>query len=218
MARSFSKQEREIIRQRLVEKGRELFSTVGVKKTSIDELTQAVGIAKGSFYAFFNSKEEMYLDILEMEENSIRAQFMAQVIQGKPITKETFKSFILEGIRVMETNPLFRRMYEKSELEQVLRKVPPERLSRHVKSDEDWVLGLVTEWQARGLVIDADPQAITGAIKFVIASSLLKDSIGGQNYPQSIELLAELVAEGLISRLYGRDSMEVDDGSCSQSS
>lgn len=198
MTRHFTEQEREVIRRKLIEKGRELFSMLGIKKTSVDDLTQAAGISKGSFYSFFGSKEELYLDVIEAEEASIREQFMAHVISDNAVTRETIKRFILAGLHVMETNPLLRRMYDKDEFEQVLRKVPADRLAQHVKDDEDWLTVLISGWQAQGLIIDADARAIAGAIKLIIASSLLKDSIGGDTYPESIDLLVEIVAAGLV--------------------
>ena len=36
-----------------------------MKKTSVDQLTKAVGIAKGSFYKFFESKEMLFFAVLE---------------------------------------------------------------------------------------------------------------------------------------------------------
>ena len=52
MARGFTEREKEIIRNDLINTGRELFGTYGLKKTSIEDLTKAVGIAQGSFYTF----------------------------------------------------------------------------------------------------------------------------------------------------------------------
>ncbi|HZD60765.1 MAG TPA: TetR/AcrR family transcriptional regulator [Anaerolineae bacterium] len=200
MARAFTQSEREVIRQKLIEKGREAFSTFGLKKTSVDDLTQAVGISKGSFYAFFRSKEDLYLEIIEAEESRFREQVIARTISNQPITKHTIKNFILEGLRVMETNPLFRRMYEKNEFDQVLRAVSPERLAKHIQSDEDWLSKLIETWQEQGLVVDADPKAIAGVIKLIVVSSFLKDSIGGKSYPEAINLLADLVASGLATK------------------
>ena len=36
-----------------------------MKKTSVDQLTKAVGIAKGSFYKFYESKEMLFFAVLE---------------------------------------------------------------------------------------------------------------------------------------------------------
>ena len=39
--------------------------TLGMKKTSVEQLTKAVGIAKGSFYKFYESKEMLFFAVLE---------------------------------------------------------------------------------------------------------------------------------------------------------
>ena len=59
----FSDAEKEFIRQKLMQEGERLFVSFGIKKVSIYEIVQATGIAKGSFYSFYQSKEHLYMDI-----------------------------------------------------------------------------------------------------------------------------------------------------------
>ncbi|MCY8267901.1 TetR/AcrR family transcriptional regulator, partial [Bacillus haynesii] len=73
----FTEKEKEAIRSALVQSGRELFAKLGLKKTSVGELTASAGIAQGSFYTFFDSKEELYFEILQQEEQKIRSQLEA---------------------------------------------------------------------------------------------------------------------------------------------
>ena len=75
MSRGFNEREKQVITNSLIEQGRILFSKLGFQKTSILEITKNVGIAQGTFYKFFNSKEELYFVILEMEEEKIKEQF-----------------------------------------------------------------------------------------------------------------------------------------------
>ncbi len=200
MTRAFNEHERKVIRQKLIEKGRELFGTFGLKKTSIEDLVRASGISKGSFYAFFDSKEELYLEIIESLEGEIRKQIIDKLSIKSPLSKESMKSFILEGLRIMETDPLIRRMYKQDEREQALRAIPKERFMQHIKADEDWMLMFLSKWQEQGFIIDADPRAVAGVIRLIITSSLFKDSLGGESYPESIDLLIDLVASGLVKK------------------
>jgi len=68
MTRSFSDAEKRDITKQLLSRGKELFERYGLKKTSVEELTRAVGIGQGSFYIFFDSKEELFFEILDAEE------------------------------------------------------------------------------------------------------------------------------------------------------
>ena len=47
----------------LLKETRHCAVTLGMKKTSVDQLTKAVGIAKGSFYKFYESKEMLFFAV-----------------------------------------------------------------------------------------------------------------------------------------------------------
>ena len=64
MPRAFSEREKEIIRGTLREKGNEYFATYGLRKTTVENLARAAGISKGTCYLFYQSKEELFFDIL----------------------------------------------------------------------------------------------------------------------------------------------------------
>ena len=49
---AFSDYETEQLRKALLKETRHCAVTLGMKKTSVEQLTKAVGIAKGSFYKF----------------------------------------------------------------------------------------------------------------------------------------------------------------------
>lgn len=59
----FTEQEKEIINSKLLIEGEKLFSLHGLKKVTVDDLAAAVNISKGSFYAFYPSKEHLYVEI-----------------------------------------------------------------------------------------------------------------------------------------------------------
>lgn len=64
MARSFSDYEREDIRKRLSVVCRNCWTQMGYKKTSVDEICRLVGISKGAFYLFYDSKESLFCEVL----------------------------------------------------------------------------------------------------------------------------------------------------------
>lgn len=64
MARGFSKQEKENIKKSLQEACKQSWTQYGYKKTSVDELCRQVGISKGAFYLFFESKESLFCEVL----------------------------------------------------------------------------------------------------------------------------------------------------------
>lgn len=64
MARGFTEQEREKIRNRLMEACKQSWTRYGYRKTGVDELCRQAGISKGAFYLFFESKEALFCEVL----------------------------------------------------------------------------------------------------------------------------------------------------------
>ena len=64
MARSFTEREKENIKRSLQEACKQSWTQYGYKKTSVDELCRQVGISKGAFYLFFESKESLFCEVL----------------------------------------------------------------------------------------------------------------------------------------------------------
>ena len=54
---AFTDEQNEQIRKDLIREARRCGITIGMRKTSVEQLTNSVGISKGSFYKFFDSKE-----------------------------------------------------------------------------------------------------------------------------------------------------------------
>lgn len=64
MARSFSEREKENIKRSLQDACKQSWTQYGYKKTSVDDLCKQVGISKGAFYLFFESKESLFCEVL----------------------------------------------------------------------------------------------------------------------------------------------------------
>lgn len=193
----FSDVEREHIRHELLKQGYKLFVEQGLKKTSLEELTQAAGIAKSSFYRFFESKEDLYLEMLAQERPASEARLLPLlVIQGDP--SEGIARFIRETLAYIEAVPLTRRLItHPEEIQSVMRRVKPEHLEAKFQYGILPLIQAVTGWQAQGLVIGEPPEVITGVIRAVTMLMLHKEDIGDEIYPQVIDLMIRLVAQGL---------------------
>ena len=71
MPRPWSEKEKIVIKKSLTKEARKLFEKYGLQKTTIDDIVSATHISKGSFYLFYQSKEELYFDVLEEVESKL---------------------------------------------------------------------------------------------------------------------------------------------------
>lgn len=109
----------------IIEQALHLFASKGFESTSIQEITDACGISKGSFYLSFKSKDELLLSIFEYFFNEISKRFTELDDLQNVTPKEKFHQlliiqfeeidrhadFILMQIRE-QTNPLNKNMTE----------------------------------------------------------------------------------------------------------
>ena len=65
MPRALTEQEKCRICDRLLDKGKEIVMSQGIKKVSVDDIAKAAGMAKGSFYQHFDSKEKFLYALIE---------------------------------------------------------------------------------------------------------------------------------------------------------
>ena len=64
MSAGFTEQQKEEIRKKLISAGKELAVTIGFKKMTVALVAKSAGVAVGSFYNFFESKESFALAII----------------------------------------------------------------------------------------------------------------------------------------------------------
>jgi len=198
MARGFSDREREIIRKDLVEAGRRLFGTYGLKKTSIEDLTKAVGIAQGSFYTFFNSKEELYLEVMDREGEVIKEKLLRED-NIKELTREKFKSFFKKVFELVSSNPIIRQMFFEEEVEILVRKIPPEKMKEYNKRLMRDLLPIIKRWQDEGAIInDYRPEVIVALFQVLYHPILHKKDFDEDVFDEMLRLLVDIVTNGLV--------------------
>jgi len=199
MARTFSEREKKSIKNNLYSKGKELFSTLGLKKTTIDDLVNSAGIGKGSFYKFFPSKEILYLEILEEEEKNIRSSMALEHLNGKNLTKENLKDF-LSGISIyIDKNPILLKMFDENSLELIMRKIPPERIAQHMKNDSKWFSALFQNWKTEGYLPNENEDVISALFRSIFILFTQKEVIGKDLFLPTMDLLFDFIAAGVIN-------------------
>jgi AcrR family transcriptional regulator len=113
---------RENRRQQLLELGRQHFEKYGYKRTVIDELVKEAGIAKGTFYLYFSSKEELLMAVLVELREQARREYMEGLLKCETPADMIYYTlkFSLEGFnrtklaeRIARDDPegmMFRKM------------------------------------------------------------------------------------------------------------
>ena len=201
MPKHFEAKEKEIIYERLLEEGRKSWGRYGIKRTNIQELCSAVGISKGSFYSFFDSKELLLLEILETSEEQIKSILIEVTLSHEGSGKERFIHALRAVFRETRNHPwLLTLMKNQGEYEQFLRKLPGERVKAHMEVDDEDTEKFL---QLLGVEIkDEEIKTVSAALRGIFLLLLHEQEIG----EEQMEPVIQLLVEGLAERVFGRES------------
>lgn len=202
---SFTAAERARIEAGLRTAASRLFAAQGLRKTTLDELVAPVGIAKSSFYAFFDSKESLYLDLMLARLDDVRARLPALSASGADAAGD-LRALLRQIVAVLETDPFYRRLINNPEdMARVAAKLGPEQAAEVQRRLLDPLLALIERAQRHGGLVTGDPQVVLGVLRAVLLVPLHADEFGPDRYRPVLDLLIDAVATGLSTPLPGGD-------------
>lgn len=192
----FTDREKEEIRQCLLTKGKELFIQYGLNKTSIDDLVQACGIAKGSFYKFFSSKEELFFIILQQQEEVTSRLIGGHLREDLP-PKELISSFLHMAFKLADENPLLQQWFQERDSGRILRKLPEQLVKAYAQENDKKGIAFVQALIQRGVLKDQDPEVVNGVLHAIMLLRLHKEELNTELFPKIMDLIIDYIAEGL---------------------
>ncbi len=191
----FTELEKEKIREELLKVAYRFFIDKGFKSTSLEDITSSVGIAKSSFYIFFESKEILYMELLAHEGEQIEKQVWPKVIAAKDI-RSAIKIYLNEMALELEDKILTQRLvYDLEEYKIVSRKLNPDYVgSEHLRSIVP-LMEFIKLRQDSNEIIDEEPGIIAGVLRAAWLIGSQKGDLQQYNYERIKELLFEAVAD-----------------------
>ena len=193
MPKAFSDYEKESIRNRLLEQGYKLFSVYGLKKTNIEELANGTGISKGAFYSFYESKEALFMDVIEETETRLRQQLLAVVDQPGPTPRARLFAVLKKAFDLFEAIPICKFLTG-GDYDLLFRRVPPEKLQEHLSSDSKFFDELIARCQNVGIPIRVKSEQIAGLLYPLVLTFMHQEDWVFGNFTGSMDMLLELVA------------------------
>lgn len=190
----FTDLEKEKIREELFEVAYRFFIDKGFKSTSLEDITSSVGIAKSSFYLFFESKEKLYMELLAHEGEQIEKQVWPNVIETEDINS-AIKLYLNKMTLELESRILTQRLvYDLEEYKLVSRKLNPEYVGSQKLRSIIPLMEFIKSRQDSKEIIDEDPEVIAGILKSALLIGSQRGDLQQYNYERIRELLFEAIA------------------------
>ncbi len=193
MPKGFTEHEKDLIRQRLIKEGYKQFSAYGLKKANIEELAAAAKISKGAFYLFYESKEALFMDVVELAEQRYRQEILKTVDRPGPSPRARLYALFKQAFALIKAMPILQ-FITGSDFELLFRKLPAERLQAHLTSDQSFLVDLVAHCRDAGIPIQVEPDEIGRLLYPLVLASLHEDDVRLDELNGSVDSLLELIA------------------------
>jgi len=209
MPKPFTAVQKETIREKLMEVGRTCFLRYGLKKTTIDDLVKPAGIAKASFYLFFDSKEALYFDIFLQEIPEMMERLMAASFGKTDDTREALILMMKSIADELQTNEFSRVILDNpSELLRFAGTLDFEAIMQQVAGAYAPIIQAVVAAQARGEIIPGDPFQIVFSLGLMLVMN--RDRLPDELYNSMMDFAPQIIAAGLTSPAMGATAYAED--------
>lgn len=113
----------------------ELIKEKGLRAVSVDNITQRVCMAKGSFYKYYQSREICLYEVIKHSENEVFDRLESTLSESSPnrelLIKGLHEIYLADDSIALYVTP--------KDVEWLMRKLPPEYTERERKKAEDFL-------------------------------------------------------------------------------
>lgn len=186
MPKVYSDEKRLEIRGQLMKAGIGLIRQYGMKRMSIEELTKKVGIAQGTFYNFFKSKEIFVCEIASayQEEIDLQVEEIVRMKGGldRADVREFYRKTFLE-----DENSIFRFL-SREDIQTIVTRLPAGYLSR-ISSGKESIMKMALK--VKGGKESYDIDLIFNWIQILNLAVENKDLLSGAAFEKTINQIID---------------------------
>ena len=161
MGKAFSEEEKEKIKENIMNTAIELFHNNGLKSLSISELTKRVGIAQGSFYNFWKDKDSLIIDLAayrsDQKLKALEEKFSNSIKDPVGFLTEVIYKYSLDLMQKIKTQPVYEEAFK------ILKTKKSDEMNQIEKLYGEFLKKLVIYWKENSVVKTADEYGLANA-------------------------------------------------------
>lgn len=200
MPKGFSEKEKREIKEKIIETGKMLFSQYGLKKTSVEDITTACRIGKGSFYLFYSSKEELYVEIIAREERKIHNYIIERLSESKESILYALKLLLIELFKRIQEDNLYMSSIEQGYLHRIWNsslEIGTENRNSFFLRDIMLSKKIFEILNKNGIISKVNPEEFTGITRGLFLLMVHKDIIGDDYYDKVINIYIDSIFDNI---------------------
>jgi len=184
MPRALTEQEKQKQYRKILDKGKGVVLAQGVKKPSVDDISKAAGMTKGTFYQHFGSKEQfMYTLVMEMYQQTFG--LAKQLLQNVENPQVAFRDFLTNLFFMPEM--IFATKYH-DEIQEIMESMASQEESAHLEQEENMYEQLLL---LMGVDIEKVKPGVVHNYIHMVYAMMGSDLVMVDDLPETLDLLIE---------------------------
>lgn len=189
MAIAYSDHEMETVAKQLKATASKFASTLGMRKTSVDQIVAEVGVSKSIFYKLYETKEHLFLDIVEDWHTEMMAQALSIIHSRTDVPmKERLTLCLLEMVKYVEDHSMIA--FLRDDMPYMFRKIP-HAMEEHYHGDEVHIQQIM---EATGLQFNVPNSLVVAVVHTLVWSVSIREAVGAESQG-ALELLTRAAIE-----------------------
>ncbi|MBR3795406.1 MAG: TetR/AcrR family transcriptional regulator [Clostridia bacterium] len=194
MALPFTDEQRQKIRALLFESAQRRALSDGIQKTSLDALTSDAGISKSSFYKFYGSKEQLFLEVASSWETQILSSAAKTLSRREGMSnKARAAAFVFAVFEAIHQLGIARFLRE--DLPYLSSFLPEPEARAHCLTSARSIFDSLREAQ---ICFTAPDETVLSVIQFLYLSILNIGDLGAGFFP-ALQTLVQSACEQLVA-------------------
>ncbi|GAB6107382.1 TetR/AcrR family transcriptional regulator [Fusibacter bizertensis] len=195
MPRHFLPEEKELVKQKLLDSGMKLFTTYGINKTTIEDITKEASVGKGTFYLFYGSKGAFFLDLYEREWKILNEKMEKLFISKKGNLSDLLLSYIFENRHHLLEHPILSKAYDPETVSAIFDQAGHERLREFKRLSSEKLCRIIDSWiVANHLICPIKTEVVAGMMRSLSFLNYHRMEIGEDILDEVVQRFAENIA------------------------
>jgi AcrR family transcriptional regulator len=182
----------------IMDAARDVFARKGFSETTMDDIAEAAGLAKGTLYLYFKSKRDLYLAALKHGIAELNAQTM-RAVDAAQGAREKIRAWVSTRLAFTEENREFCKIYY-SELGNLVHPVPTlAEFKKMYMQQVEYMTGVLERAAANGEIRSGDARQTALMIYDLTRGSIARQLMGWtrEDRQRQIDGICDLIWSGI---------------------
>ncbi len=182
-------------KEEIIKIAAQLFSEKSYHDVTMDEIAEKVGVAKGTIYLYFESKEKLYLEILEDRHEAIESLLEKEIAKNDPAPQKLRKILII----------IFKFYRQNLDVLRILSRDETHLIREHYEFTEHWRLRRIKLYEKilergvkEGSFLPTNIK-LTSQIIFGLVRSVMFFYKADKSAEETVEEVFSVIARGILA-------------------